>query len=238
MKAAACKLALPFALLAACAATRTPGEPPAVRGRVVLDGSVPEPQLVELEEDMRAATGRSHRREDVWMTTPDGGLANCAVLLHPAERGSIPPAEPVEARFTKVGADFVPPVLVVPAGSLVVFRNEDSPSDCFHTKARRNPALNTQLSPGQETSVRYEHAEAIRVGSAMRDWLHGAVLVTDAPYFALTDERGEFALEGVRPGTYDVTLWHEGTGKVRRGEVRVAEDGSARLELLLPAPAG
>ena len=36
------------------------------------------------------------------------------------------------------------------------------------------------------------------------------MIVHDSPYFAVTDDRGAFRIDGVPPGTYKVTLWHEG----------------------------
>jgi hypothetical protein len=34
--------------------------------------------------------------------------------------------------------------------------------------------------------------------------------VHDSPYVAVTDERGAFTIDDVPPGSYRVTLWHEG----------------------------
>jgi hypothetical protein len=36
------------------------------------------------------------------------------------------------------------------------------------------------------------------------------MIVHDSPYYAVTDERGAFRMEGVPPGRYKVTMWHEG----------------------------
>ena len=36
------------------------------------------------------------------------------------------------------------------------------------------------------------------------------MIVHDSPYYAVTDERGAFRIDGVPPGTYKVTMWHEG----------------------------
>jgi len=36
------------------------------------------------------------------------------------------------------------------------------------------------------------------------------MIVHDSPYYAVTDERGAFRIDGVPPGSYKVTMWHEG----------------------------
>ena len=39
----------------------------------------------------------------------------------------------------------------------------------------------------------------------MKSW----VLVQDHPYFAVTDSKGNFTIENIPPGTYEVIAWQE-----------------------------
>ena len=74
------------------------------------------------------------------------------------------------------------------------------------------------------------------------------VIVHDSPYFAVTDDRGAFKIDGVPPGTYKVTMWHEGyhpkgadkDGRPTYGEpltvtreVTIAPRGTATLDFEL-----
>jgi Carboxypeptidase regulatory-like domain len=36
------------------------------------------------------------------------------------------------------------------------------------------------------------------------------MIVHDSPYYAVTDDKGAFRIEGIPPGSYKVTMWHEG----------------------------
>jgi hypothetical protein len=36
------------------------------------------------------------------------------------------------------------------------------------------------------------------------------LLVHDSPYVTTTDDKGAFRIDGIPPGTYKVTMWHEG----------------------------
>jgi hypothetical protein len=60
----------------------------------------------------------------------------------------------------------------------------------------------------------------------MNSWL----IVTDAPFYAVTDAEGEFSIDGMPAGTHKVEFWHEKLGK-NKGEITVAEDGSAEMTL-------
>jgi hypothetical protein len=50
--------------------------------------------------------------------------------------------------------------------------------------------------------------------------MSAAIVVTDSPYFAISDERGYFSIEGLAAGIYDMEVWHEKLGaKTRRLKV-------------------
>ena len=53
--------------------------------------------------------------------------------------------------------------------------------------------------------------------------MHGFVVVTDHPFFAVTGEDGSFTLEKVPAGEYDVEAWHSQYG-LKKGKAKV-EDG-------------
>jgi hypothetical protein len=41
-------------------------------------------------------------------------------------------------------------------------------------------------------------------------WMNGEMIVAKHPYYAVTDENGNFELTGVPPGNYEIVAWHEG----------------------------
>lgn len=56
------------------------------------------------------------------------------------------------------------------------------------------------------------------------------VVVLDQPYFAVTDSRGTFSIEGVPAGVHHIRAWHPMLG-VTDGTVTVAPDGTATVDL-------
>jgi hypothetical protein len=41
-------------------------------------------------------------------------------------------------------------------------------------------------------------------------WMNAEMMVVPHPYYAVTDESGQFELNDVPPGHYEVVAWHEG----------------------------
>jgi hypothetical protein len=50
-------------------------------------------------------------------------------------------------------------------------------------------------------------------------WMNGVVMVVPDPYYAVTDEHGEFKFTGVPPGDYEIVAWHEGWKVAREEQV-------------------
>ena len=64
----------------------------------------------------------------------------------------------------------------------------------------------------------------------MKTW----VLVSDHPYFAVTDAKGNFSIEGIHTGTYEVVCWQEKFGKrTLTAEVTIGEGDTTKDFVLL-----
>ena len=46
-------------------------------------------------------------------------------------------------------------------------------------------------------------------------WMSAYIVLFDHPYFAVTDEEGEFEIADVPPGAYTLNVWHETLGAMR-----------------------
>jgi len=50
----------------------------------------------------------------------------------------------------------------------------------------------------------------VRVLCDAHPHMSGWLVVHDSPYVAVSDVQGAFRIDGVPPGTWKVTMWHEG----------------------------
>jgi len=72
--------------------------------------------------------------------------------------------------------------------------------------------------------------ETIKVTCDAHGWMFGWFIVSDHPYVAVTNEKGEFSLEDVPPGRYRVEVWQETLGK-KVEEVTVKPREETRLHV-------
>jgi hypothetical protein len=71
----------------------------------------------------------------------------------------------------------------------------------------------------------FRSPEILRVDCDLHSWMRGWVVVTEHPYYALTNEEGHFAFDNVPPGKYTLQVWQETLGAVSQ-EVTVTKGGA------------
>jgi uncharacterized protein (DUF2141 family) len=80
--------------------------------------------------------------------------------------------------------------------------------------------------------VKVEKPEVIEVKCDVHGWMHGWLVATETPYFAVTDNSGSFKLTDVPPGNYTVEVWHEKLGKnTQKVTVKAKEEAKVNFEV-------
>lgn len=136
-------------------------------------------------------------------------------------------------RVAQHGATFVPHVLPVMEGTAVEWPNHD---DIFHNVFSTSDAKNFDLGlykgdpPGKR--VTFDKPGRVDVFCSIHERMHCIVLVLENPYFASTDERGNYTIPNVPAGTYKLKAWHERLPADER-EITVPADGEIKENFVL-----
>lgn len=146
-----------------------------------------------------------------------------------------PPEE--HARMDQKNLEFIPHVLPVLAGTTVDFFNSDDVLHNVFTPNNTFDRFNLGSWPkGEVRSYTFEAECEIVCAPILLCNVHpemeAFVIVLENPYFAVTDRTGEFTIEDVPAGEYEVGLWHEkleGEGS----HVSVPDTGSVSLNLTM-----
>lgn len=135
----------------------------------------------------------------------------------------------------QAGCVYRPHVVVVPRGKPLRILNSDGVLHNVHTWPRKNRPKNIAM-PGmiKETKLRFRRPERVRTTCDIHTWMEAWIIVSAHPYYAVTDEKGEFKLTDVPPGTYTLELWHETLGTVGK-TVTVRSKAETRVEFTLSA---
>jgi hypothetical protein len=73
-----------------------------------------------------------------------------------------------------------------------------------------------------------ERPGVIRIDcDVLHTWMSAAIVVTDTPYFALTDVTGGFKIDDLPAGEYEMEVWHEQLGT--KSMELVVSNGTSRF---------
>jgi len=106
---------------------------------------------------------------------------------------------------------FLPKVLPVLVGSTVDFLNND---DVLHNVFSPDSCANKfnlgTWKKGEVRSVTYDKIECVSVLLCnVHPEMEAYVIVLQNPFFTITNEKGEYFIENVPPGTYILKVWNE-----------------------------
>ena len=144
----------------------------------------------------------------------DGGLGNVFVWIRQGAP-KVSRALPDPIVLQQEGCIFRPHVLGVEVGRTLLIRNDDPTGHNIHALARVNKEFNMgQPFQGLETTRVFKKPEVmVRVKCDIHPWMSAYIGVLDHSFFAVSDERGAFTIEGLPAGTYQLEAWHELLGQ-------------------------
>jgi len=196
-------------------------------GRALHEGEAPEVKPLSIEakaaEGCVPGGGEVDSTDRSLLISKDGGIANVVIEVSVEGAQVKVPEKPIHMDQTK--CRFEPHVVVVPAGSTIEYLNSDSVSHNVHTYAKRNDSMNKTIASGGKETQKYEKADQIEVKCDIHPWMNSYLVVTGAPYYAVTDADGKFSIAGLPAGTHKVDYWHEKLGK-GKAEITVKDDGT------------
>lgn len=214
----------------------------AIEGRVELEGEPPE--RVPLRRGSDPYCDQTEALSETVVTGDEGGLVDAFLRVEgEAEELVATPAPEEPVVVDQRECMYRPRVQGAVAGQTLRVENSD---ETLHNVRGR------ELAPGGEPGATLynlaqpasapaieepiEDGDVIELGCDMHAWMRAFVVISEHPYFATTGETGEFRIEGVPTGTYELASWHEHYGE-KREEITVEEGETAEIELAYDAEA-
>ena len=175
--------------------------------------------------------GKEKEPEDLLLSS-NNGIRNAVVSLQ-----NIPPGAKRNWNFPAAKMDqkqcaFIPRVVIVPVGGTVEFLNSDRLLHNVRSAGKENPPFNRAQPHARSISFAFKQPELLRVDCDLHSWMRGWVVVADHPFYAVTNEQGEFILDNVPRGKYTLQVWQESLGNVSQ-EVVVGDKGTTTVSVAM-----
>jgi plastocyanin len=162
------------------------------------------------------------------------GVAGPSVVYVDTISGKTFPASTQHPVIDQKGLLFQPHVTVVQVGTTVDFLNSDSVAhNVFWTSIGGNKKLGHNLGTwpkGERKSFKFDTPGAVPILCNVHPEMSAYLMVVPTPYFATSDQTGNYKIENVPDGSYTFTAWHEGA---KNQSKPVAVSGDAKADFTL-----
>ncbi|MBI4489929.1 MAG: hypothetical protein HY694_12650 [Deltaproteobacteria bacterium] len=197
-----------------------------VAGKVRLEGRFKKPAPLKVYKN-RDFCGAEVPNESL-IVAPQGGLKNVVVIIH-GQKQQKTDRTLKDLFLDNKNCAFVPHVQVAPVGSEILLLNSDPILHDVHARIGSETLFNVGLPTWRQVTAHLSRTGIVAIEcDVLHTWMTAYIVVTSSPYFAITNERGEFVIEGVPAGTYEMEIWHEKLGSQSR---RVTVTGDAALSV-------
>ncbi len=143
--------------------------------------------------------------------------------------GEFPPPKE-NPHMSQKGMVFMPHILPVLKGSTVDFTNDDTVAhNVFSPPGSATPFNLGIYGTGVKKTQTFDHLGEVPLLCSIHPEMSAFVIVLQNPYYALTDNDGNFEIKNVPPGKYQLKTWDEKL-KASSQPVTVAVGKTATVE--------
>ena len=204
----------------------------AIAGTITVSGSIPTLPVRQAGRDPEVC-GTDDRPSESLFVNSTGGLSNAVVIVEGVSGGKPMPPDVQNAQLVQSNCEYAPHIAVMAANSDIGILNSDPILHNVQFFQGNDTLFNiAQPVQGQVNTTRVENAGIIDVECAVHGWMRSSVVVVDNPYYAVTDENGEFSITDLPAGTYQVKIWHEYLGEeIRELTVTAGVETALNMDL-------
>jgi len=179
-------------------------------GKVDYKGPIPKKKSLKMDAD--PVCGSSHSSKvynESFIIDDNNNLSNVMVWLKDVKYIGKAPKD--TAVIDQKGCLYTPHVQGIFKGQEVIIKNSDATLHNIHSMAKENKQFNFAMPKVvKKKKVTFDKVEdPFYIKCDVHPWMKAWVGVFDHPYFAVTDAGGNFTIENIPAGTYEVIAWQE-----------------------------
>jgi hypothetical protein len=192
-----------------------------ISGTVKWTGPLPKIVPMPINKDPQVCDPQSQKMRDLERLTvaTNGGVANTVVFLKNVTQGKAMDLPEARQFLNQKHCRYEPHVLLVPSNGTLSLKSSDAVLHTVHMTGASDYNLPFPFANQTVTRTMNRQGLVDLRCNAGHVWMNAEMMVVPHPYYAVTDEDGNFRLTNVPPGEYEIEAWHEGWKVVGHGEL-------------------
>lgn len=197
-----------ISLVSSAFAATASGHGGELSGTIKIKGAVPANAVEKINRNPEVC-GSSAEQETYLVNSSNQGVQNVLVYIEGIADAKNRSSSTLILENNK--CRFHPHVLAGMLGDFVEIKNSDPLLHNTHLKLEGNTFLNVVLPPnGKDIKKEFVQGGTVSVKCDAHPFMHATIYIRDNPWFALTDNYGNFRISDVPPGKYKVKIVGEG----------------------------
>lgn len=210
----------------------------AVKGKVNFKGTAPKnPELKMNADPYCKGAHKAPVLSETVVVNGNNTLKNVFVYIKDGLAQKYPtPAENIVVKFDQSGCKYIPHVFGIQVGQTLEIHNSDATLHNVHAMPKVNPQFNVGMpKQGMVIKQKFQKPEiGAKVKCDVHPWMNAWANAVEHPFFAVSDDKGEFNIKDVPAGKYTVVAWHEKLG-TQEGTLTVEAGKDATLDFSFEA---
>jgi plastocyanin len=187
-----------------------------VTGKVNIKGAAPAMPMIKMNADPKCVkmhSGKDVASEQV-VVNPNKTLRWVFVYVKKGLEGKKFPTPNTKVTIDQKGCMYSPHVFGVVVNQPIDITNSDATLHNIHALPKTNKGFNiAQPKQGMKMTQKFDKPEMpIKIKCEVHNWMASYVCVMDNPFFAVTDDKGNFEIKNLPDGDYVLEAWHEKFG--------------------------
>ncbi|HUL42774.1 MAG TPA: carboxypeptidase regulatory-like domain-containing protein [Bacteroidota bacterium] len=187
-----------------------------ITGKVSFKGAKPAITMIKMNADTKCVS--MHHGKDVpsemVIVNSNNTLKDVFIHITKGLEGKKFPTPTAKVTLTQEGCMYHPHVFGMMANQPLEIVNADPTLHNIHALPKNSKQFNiAQPIQNSRRTETFDKPEVmVKLKCDVHSWMAAYVGVLDNPFYAVTDDKGDFTIKNLPAGTYTVEAWHEKYG--------------------------
>ncbi|MGV3772498.1 MAG: carboxypeptidase regulatory-like domain-containing protein [Verrucomicrobiales bacterium] len=209
-------------------------------GFVTLSGNPPPEKLLPLDPQCsKLHEGVAPPTTKFYLLGEHGGLADVFVYIKDAKVQGDTHLQKPKLLIDQVACEYLPYMVGAQVGQEILVRNSDPALHNVHVIPSQRGNLESnfaQLPRSKDLKLVFNKPETfVKLKCDVHQWMFAWIAVVEHPFFAVTDKKGKFAINGLPPGEYTVEAVHRKAG-TQQFQLSLEQGKETTLEFSFSVP--
>jgi len=181
-----------------------------LEGNIKYEGKLPKSKFLKMDSD--PVCGHLHK-DDVqsqsFVIDDNNNLQNVLIWIKDVNyNGPIPDNNKI---IDQIGCIYKPHIVGIMKNQELLIKNSDATLHNVHSYSKKNNSFNFAMPKvvKEKKTIFTKAEDPFPIKCDVHPWMKSWVAVFDHPYYAITDENGDYVIENIPEGEYTVVAFQE-----------------------------